>query len=212
MNCILRVAAPLLLLVVAHTASADPIIIDFSPDTTGAPVTIANYSNLHPFQIIGDQFTVTEDMTLTGGSVFSDSNWGFLGDAVRFMIFGDTAGTPDLAPLFDILTTVDAVDTTLTTSAAGITRKHASIADIFLAAGTYWFSMPGNGTEIAQAAGNFDDNSSRFGPTNLPNSTPGDMFFTLEGTSAISVPEPGTLALFGLGLAAMGLSRRRRKI
>jgi len=27
-----------------------------------------------------------------------------------------------------------------------------------------------------------------------------------------SVPEPGTLALFGIGLAAMGLSRRRKKI
>ena len=29
---------------------------------------------------------------------------------------------------------------------------------------------------------------------------------------AVPAPEPGTLALFGLGLAAMGLSRRRKKI
>ena len=29
---------------------------------------------------------------------------------------------------------------------------------------------------------------------------------------SISVPEPGTLALFGLGLAAMGFTRRRRKV
>jgi hypothetical protein len=28
----------------------------------------------------------------------------------------------------------------------------------------------------------------------------------------VSVPEPGTLALFGIGLAAMSLSRRRKKI
>ena len=29
---------------------------------------------------------------------------------------------------------------------------------------------------------------------------------------AVSVPEPGTLALFGIGLAAMGLARRKRKL
>ena len=41
-----------------------------------------------------------------------------------------------------------------------------------------------------------------------------ELFFwtTLNIEEAVSVPEPGTLALFGLGLAGMGLTRRRKKI
>lgn len=48
----------------------------------------------------------------------------------------------------------------------------------------------------------------------------GDAFsyvYNVDGISAvtfrrISVPEPGTLILFGIGLAALGLTRRRKKI
>ena len=39
-----------------------------------------------------------------------------------------------------------------------------------------------------------------------------DGFASGDIDSISRVPEPGTLALFGLGLAAMGLSRRRKKI
>ena len=35
-------------------------------------------------------------------------------------------------------------------------------------------------------------------------------FFILDNVSVRAVPEPGTLALFGLGLVALGLIRRRR--
>ena len=42
-------------------------------------------------------------------------------------------------------------------------------------------------------------------------SEPGDWIRVIT-SSSVAVPEPGTLALFGIGLAAMGLARRKKKV
>lgn len=48
-----------------------------------------------------------------------------------------------------------------------------------------------------------------FGDT-LANYVSGDAGYLVENAAVAAVPEPGTLALFGLGLAGLGLLRRRR--
>jgi len=195
-----------------HTSiSAALTVIDYSPDTTGATLIQSSWTNLFGEQIIGESFSLTSETTITGGSIFSGSSFGFQGDAVNFMIFTDSAGIPSATPLFNIATTIDSVDTINTVTQSTLTRKHADITPIVLGVGTYWFSMPGDGIYQVQASGSYTNSPVRFGATNLQNecSSCGSMFFELEGTQN-TVPEPATIALMGLGFA--GMAARRRKL
>jgi hypothetical protein len=201
-----------LLAIVFATPAKATLLVDFSPDTTGASLDTAGYLNNYGVQIMGDRFSLATDVVLTGSSIYSRNTWGSVGDSARLMIFGDLSGTPTATPLIDLVTTLDAVDTQLTSSIGELTRKHATISDTFLAAGTYWFSMPGNGVELGQASGNYDNNGLRFGAsgTNLTNicNNCGDAFFTLEGTT--NIPEPATFTLVAAGLlAGWGVKKRR---
>lgn len=160
-------------------------------------------------QIIAGRFTLNQDVFLTGGSIFSSSTFGSVGTPVRFLIFAN----PSAAPIIDITTAVDQINTLYTTQPS-TNRKHATIADTLLLAGTYWFAMPSaNSSNFAINTGSFGDGLFRQGtasgiPTQV--GTLGKPFMQLEGTL---VPEPTTGAFVALGLGCFLIRRKNpRKV
>lgn len=206
--CSLQLTA-FLIPVLESANSQASVIVDFSPDTTSGTFN-GFLGNKLATQIIGDQFTVTSDTLLTGGSVFGQP--ASQGLAVRFLIYNDTAGIPDATPLLNIATTLDLVDTQYTLSQSSLRRKHASIAPTLLTAGTYWFSLPGEvlDNDVRMGVYSGSDPRARFGHSgsiSLTNNLSDDMFFQLEGSA---VPEPSSFLILAAAAAGGGFYRRRR--
>jgi len=75
-----------------------------------------------------------------------------------------------------------------------------------------WFAGLDNDSLDSSAGFSVGDYMTVLDGTDYDNGASNSWFvnFSMEVESAQSVPEPGTLALFGIGLAAMGLTRRRK--
>lgn len=92
-----------------------------------------------------------------------------------------------------------------------------SVPDVSLAAGTYYLTF-NNGTTNCNCSGNapyalyWDENGSTGGEAYFsggPDFASG-WSFQVDGSSASSVPEPGSMILLGAGLAALGVQKKIR--
>ena len=194
----------------------------FLSATAHATVLFDNGTTINPSNTTWNQtysvHTVFDDFMLTGSSTITDINFSlFAVSAANYIetyvsiLDGGIGGTTIVAP----------VASTGVLSANGLTTSNSNVPNGFdvtlsglsinLAAGTYALGLstkmaPNFLTSIASGDSGFGSALELLGVVR----TGDHMAFSLENNASDSVPAPATLALFGLGLAAIGFRRRKQ--
>ena len=167
-----------------------------------------------------NSFTFTVDGTLTGGtSGYAHSlSIQYLGD-----IFNDLPGTVNTwsTSVFDGLSfalgrNFDLVGNTATFRGAwgyswwqysSVSHGSVDLSGAVATNRTITLTMGDNYLNTATTNGSF-----RFVWGNGHSLSPSRVLASFDARSLVAVPEPGTLALLGLGLAGMGMTRRKKKV
>jgi hypothetical protein len=213
-SCLYKIAASgvvgfILSTTLAIGSTKAAIIYDQSPILAG--IIAAEGGNAAAGFNHADQASFTSAATVTGMDIYSSADTGFVSTTIR--IFNDLGGLPGTLVVPEFTEIISVIDTAGLPIGSSLTRKHVDFTTAVLldANTTYWFSMTGTNSDLGLAlygASTIADGEhfNRFG-SGVWTPSFSDTAFRLSGTLA-AIPEPGTLAILGLGLVGLGFARR----